>query len=240
MTVNRRPDLTGQIEDLKRRIKSLETQNRMSAGTIGDIRGNSVQVVDRGGDLIAYVGEFTPLQPDGNPQPGLYFNREDGSLAFAIFDPLPLVDGYHQFWSLWDRTGNLIMSEDATSGQGIARPYLPIPWVTVDTTTWPVTTSATMVDMQFTLHSLQHPYVEVWVQAAPDAATVGEYQLVQGSDIIGAPVQITGAAVQFVSWTVPVVGAFGLRTDLHVAFRRVSGAGNVRGLVVGAWGVQSP
>lgn len=239
MTVNRRPDLTRQIEDLKRRVKSLETQNRLSAGTIGGVSGGSVQVVDRAGGLIAYIGEFAPNAPDGNPQPGLYFRRQDGTLAFAIFDPLPLVDGYNQFWSLWDRTGNLIMSEDTTSGQGLARPYLPIPWIDVRTSTWPVTTSASMVDAQFCLHNKQHPFVEVWIQAAPDASTVGEYQLVQGSTVIGAATQITGAAVQYVTWRAAVVGDHGDQTDLHLQFRRVSGAGNVRGIIVGAWGVQT-
>jgi hypothetical protein len=239
VTVNRRPDLTRQIEELRRRVKTLETQNRLSAGTIGGVRGGSVQVIDRSGNLIAYLGELLPAAPDGNPQPGLYFRRQDGTLAFAIFDPLPDIDGYNQFWSLWDRSANLIMSEDTTSGQGLARPYLPIPWVDVRSSTWPVTTSASMVDAQFTVYDKQHPYVEVWIQAAPDAATVGEWQLVQTSTVIGAAVQVTGPAVQYVVFRAPVDGNHGDKIDLHVQFRRVSGAGNVRGMVVGAWGVQT-
>jgi hypothetical protein len=239
MTINRPPALTAQIEDLRRRVRQLEAGNRLSMAQIGGPSGGRLQVVDRAGNVIAYIGEFLPAQPDGDPQPGLYFRREDGTLAFAIFDPAPLVNGYHQFWGLYDRGGNLIASEDTTSGQGLARPYLPFPFVNVTTTTWPTTTSATMVDLQYAIHDVQHPQVEVWVQAAVDAATVGEFQLVQGSTIIGPATQITGPIVQYVTWTAPVTGAFGEKIDLHVAGRRVSGAGNVRAIVVGSWAVQS-
>ncbi|WP_141714329.1 hypothetical protein [Micromonospora inyonensis] len=44
---------------------------------------------------------------------------------------MSLFDG---IWAVWDRQGHIVLSTDEVSGQGIARPWLPVTWAGSDYT----------------------------------------------------------------------------------------------------------
>lgn len=77
---------------------------------------------DRTWAFIGYIANYLGL--DGQPQPGLVFRREDGTLAMALFDVDPHDDnGYHQQLYIYDRKGHPVFLDDWT-GEGIAFPQL--------------------------------------------------------------------------------------------------------------------
>jgi hypothetical protein len=49
--------------------------------------------------------------------------RHTGSIVFATFVHVPTGE---QFWAALDRSGNILLSDDAQSGVGLANPWLPI------------------------------------------------------------------------------------------------------------------
>jgi hypothetical protein len=240
VTINRRPDLAAEVRNLKRQVRELQTQRRVANASVDGAQGRFLVIDPNTANVVLLVGDLGDayVAPDGSRQFGLVLRRGTGEAAFAVYDPLPAVDGFHPYFALYDRAENVIVSDDTTSGQGLARPYIACAFRNVTQSTWPVTTSATFVDAEFAIHNKQHPNIEVWAQYVVDASTAGEAQLVQTSTVIGDP-QSLSAGTNWVSWVSPVEGGFGSVTDLHVQFRRTSGTGNVRLIVAGAWGRQS-
>lgn len=234
MTLIREQDLLAQIEALKARVKALETNNRLASGTL-----RKVTVVADDGTVIGEIGALNVPDPEGNRQSGFVFRRDDGLMAFSLFDPLPTVNGFNQFWALWDRSKNLIMSDDTTSGVGLARPYIPFLVANTDQSTWPGPTTTSFADMFFSYFQKQHPYVEVWAQVSVSASTTAEVQLVQGDTVLGDVVTVD-PGFDYVSWKQAVDGDFGDMIDIHIAARRPTGTGSVKIQVVGAWGRQTP
>ena len=234
MTIVRPQDLLAQIEALKARVKLLETNNRLVSGTL-----RKVTVVADDGQVIGEIGALNVPDPDGNRQSGFVFRRDDGTPAFTLFDPLPTQNGFNQFWALWDRTKNLVVTDDTTSGVGLARPYIPFIVANTDQSTWPGPTTTTFADMFFSYFQKQHPYVEVWAQVNVAASTTAEVQLVQGDQVLGDVIALD-PGFDYVTWKVPVDGSFGQMIDIHVAARRPTGTGSVKIQVVGAWGRQTP
>lgn len=84
------------------------------------------------GNLTVDGGEFTIRHPTGGwlvhvglGQNGKFFftlRRDDGTAAIE----LGTTGGGQQFLGVWDRTGHIVMSDDATSGTGLARPWIPL------------------------------------------------------------------------------------------------------------------
>lgn len=115
---------------------------------------------DTNRDLF-FVGAFTDPslnKPNGNRQQGFMMWRDSGDLAFALYDPLPLVSGYHQFWSFWDRDGNIVLSDDTTSGFGLSSPGISVAMpINSDPTTWPSTTAGSFTTIAYSGFSISHP-----------------------------------------------------------------------------------
>ncbi len=236
MTLIRESDLLTKISDLLRRVKVLETANRLALST-----ARQLTVVSDDGTIIGQVGGLPALaDPDGLPQSGFLFRRSDGTLALSLYDPDSSAGGFNQYLGIWDRAGDLVISDDTTSGQGLARPYIAFPFASTAQSNWGSSTSTSFGDVFLAYINKQHPYVEVYVQMSAAASTVGEVQLVQGSTVIGAAQQVTGASTDTLTWIAPVDGAHGDVIDLHIAARRVSGTGAVSTQVFGAWGRQTP
>lgn len=128
------PDETSLLKDLKdiqRRLQALEGQTRLESASVG--RGGLK--IKEGGDLrvvnadnqvigwIGYIGNFA--DPDGNPQPGMAWYRNDDSgqtLAMSLLDwDSTDADGYHQVLRFNDRKGHTIL-EDDPGGMGLNAP----------------------------------------------------------------------------------------------------------------------
>lgn len=140
-------DYMRRLAALEREVQQLRSARRLESATIGEggltVKGAGGITMKSGGDILVEDGgdirildggELHVIHPDGNPLlhvrksfgTGAYeiaIRREANEPAFAIQTQ---PDGT-QYWSLWDRSGRLIVSDDANSGHGLARPWLPVP-----------------------------------------------------------------------------------------------------------------
>lgn len=144
-----------------------------------------------------------------------------------------------------DNGGNVVVAADGLSGVGLGRPFLPIPFinaygVTDSVTGWPLTTSASFVDLLYAGHQVQHAYVMVMVTAVCGAGTTGEIQLLDDVDVIGDVQSVAAGSTTSVVILQALHSVYSSLTTLHLQARRTVGTGNVWVNVTGAWGVQTP
>lgn len=233
-------DLTGIIKNMSRRIDDLEK----GAG-IGNTAIDS-------GDLAVKNGSFSvgalrnvyfgPVTSGIEVNTGWILKRADGTIAFYLAG----ASNDDQYWAMLDNAGNIIVSDDGGSDMGLARPYLPIPFVphsnTVPTDT---TTSGTFTSLLTGRYHKQHPYVRVEVLArASDGSTSGELQLRDGTNSViltTTPVAVgLGAYGLFVLGPVYMNVSHMSTVELEVQARRTAGAGTIGVRVMAAYGEQSP
>lgn len=179
-----------------------------------------------------YDGPSTSYNmPDGSPQPMALIYREDGSLALGMYDPDP-SNGLQQFLALFDRGGNVIMSDDAGSGQGLARPYIPgvlYPNRYADLTQ--PTTAATDVWETVLRAELPHqqPRLELAVRATMDTTgATGELQVLVNGLQFGSVQGLQFSVASYTFGPAPVVAAHMSTLVVEVRARRRTGSGGVR------------
>ncbi len=240
--------LAKRIKDLERRLDAIQSSTPARNTTISGGNGLTIKdggrftIVDPGGTVIAEFGalpQFPPRAP-GQPQVGWILRRDNGEWAGYC---LTNVDGGVQSWNWTDRGGNVVLADDAFSGVGLARPYIPIPvWPnSLDATAAQTTTSATYVDLWRGVFHRQHPKLRVSItHDASVSGTTGNVRvLVDGTAIGGTltsgftPLAATNDA------DITASGSHETEHTLTVQARRTAGTGTVRVLVHGLWGVQS-
>ncbi|WP_158544445.1 hypothetical protein [Blastococcus sp. TBT05-19] len=195
------------------------------------------------GDSTVYMGGITPALPDGTLQPGLVLRREDGTIALALYDPTPdnTGDGFNQFLALYDRAQVIVVSDDTASGQGLSRPYVPIPVTRARYTDMVAVTDSAFVDVFRTpgaFHKV-NARARADIRCTTDVAgTTGEVRVLVDGVQVG-DVQPVGFTVE-----TKYVGPFAIPGDAYtthsivVQARRTAGTGAVR-LDAAVWGVQS-
>lgn len=263
--VNVPPDLMGQIAELIDRkiaqaLRAAPLRNAVISGGRGlTVRGEGGVTIDGGalrvtglpgaqpgatGDSTVYMGGVTPAMPDGTAQPGLIFRREDGTVVLALYDPTPdpsTPDGFRQFLAVWDRAQQIVVSDDSDSGQGLARPYVPVPVIRARFTDWIAVTDGAFVDVIETpgLFYKVNARARAHIRCTTDlAGTTGEIRVLVDGIQVGDVVPV-GFAI-----TTNYVGPFVVPGDAYtthqikIQARRTAGTGAVR-LDAGVWGVQS-
>jgi hypothetical protein len=147
--------------------------------------------------------------------------------------------------AVYDAAGNVVVSADAVTGQGLATPWLPVPFTSHSTTTLPVdtTTSGTFIGLLSGRYLKQH--ARLWAQIlcrASDGSTSGEVRIVKVSD-----------STQIGSTGTISLGYYGLVTigpgdvpgghleemELEVQARRTAGTGTIGVRMFGAYAQQS-
>lgn len=237
-----RDQLHEEIRALTRRVQALETAAPLRNATISD--GGQLLVRDRDGENLILIGRSddpTLNAPDGNPQMLFQLFRSTGEVALEMFDPLPAVDGFQQFLAIRDRAGNAIVSDDTTSGQGLARPFIPIPFgdYVVPTVT---TTSGTFSTNHRASIYKQHPYLIVTLIVQTPSGTAGEVRVwnATAGEQIGSTLAVASNTYQQVIIGPGVVnGDHEAPLDIDIQARRTSGAGTVGTCVLTAWGYPS-
>jgi len=224
-----RSDLLTELRDLKRRVSELERGRTLSSTTIS--RGTLEVRNPATGTAIFSAGEL------GTGKWGITAYRADGTRQFQSWDDAA-GNGYT---ALFDEAENILLSSDTVSGSGIARPYLDLPVVRwADVLTPPDFTISPTFASLFRVHGRrQQPKIEVMAVVKNDAGTVGEIQLVQGASVISDVTPIADGAYAYLRLTGTATGAHMSDLQIDVQARRVSGAGNVRVLIVSATGRQS-
>lgn len=242
--------LARQVASLRREMSELRAARRLEnatvgAGGLGVAQGGRFYMRTPGGvrnlDLGA-IGDSRFNNADGTPQQAQFFRRQDGSLALSIF--ASAGSGATQFWSLWDKAGNIIASDDAASGQGLGRPYLPVvmtPAYEAGWDYWPRTTNAAMQELWGGQIYVQHPRLAVVIRASSDVSgTTGQVQLTVGGVAQGSPQSVT-FGVGFFTFGPVSLSDFGHMQQVAVAVtgRRTAGTGAIRASLYSAYTIQS-
>lgn len=208
------------------------------SGGLSLVSGDGVEVFSAKGWGAPY------LEPDGDPQPMTILRRADGSIAFLLGDPLPTVDGYQQFWALYDRAGNIIFGDDTTSGQGLARPYTSYEIGDENANAYTTLVSTTtFADAHTIAGFVQNPKMTVPVTAIAPGTGPGEVRIWHGgtSTVCAGPTAIPAGTSVAPFYTFDVPPSIPLFTHQYFAVqtRRVSGTGNIQSRAWSAHGVQS-
>lgn len=228
-------DVVDYIQGLEKRIEKLEKlvqvgNTSIDNGALLVKKGN--QVVAAFGDLSAVYGGGGFKRPDGTPQMGTVLYRDNGQIAFAIWDDSPLAPpGYQQYWAWFDRSGRVVFSDDTDSGWGLATPYIPSGvWINNDTTQWPAQTSATFTPAWDSYYRVQHNKLYVDFLMYVDAGTTGEARLTIEGTQYGPTISAAGVGYGNFAQVLDVPQALHQNGYVHLSIeqRRVSGAGNVR------------
>lgn len=180
--------------------------------------------------------------PSGDPQPVIVMRRDDNTVAFGLWDPQPLVDGYKQFFAFYDRAGNIIFSDDTTSGTGIAKPYMHYSF-TVANQFVTLTSTAAFADAITITGFAQNPRVQVPISCFAPATGDAEVRIIHPSSgqVLAGPTAIGtgGNAAPFYQFDIPTAVSIGEYYTMSVQTRRPSGTGNVSVKVFAAYGGQS-
>lgn len=229
---------TNQPDDLISRIKRLEQQVKelRRPSTLGNaaLSQGSFEVRDDGGNTVLRAGKFLS---GADEVYGLAAWRDNGSIQFLVWDN-GSGDGY---WSLWDEVGNIVVSNDTDSGQGLATPYIPYrPMPYSEVLTPPQsTTSGTFGALHRVHGQKQHPIIRAHLILQADASTTGEVRLaVDGSAISDVQVIDAGENV-YRTIDCALAGGHLSFQYVDVEARRVSGAGAIRVGVAFVEGKQS-
>jgi len=236
--VPRADDLASIIQDLLRRVHTLETAPRASSTAIDSGTWTVYDPIT--GNAIVKLGELPPEISSGNPQYGSMFFRTDGTPAFGVWDDDTAT--FTQYAAIRDRTGRAVFSDDV-AGEGIARPWLQVGTpVSLETPTWPGTTSAAFVDVLAIGGIKQQPNLFCGGYAFCDAGTAGQIRVMANGVQVGATI-ISSPAGTIFAWSVtgPVTGAFDAALDVRVQARltTASGANRIRAVSTFCLGRQS-
>jgi len=227
------PDLIRKIEELERRLRSLELSPRLGSAAIDD---GSLTVALNGVPML-YVGELS----GGNAgYHGLEVFREDGTLAFIVGgNAFP-----YQYWAMQDRTNHIVASDDAASGEGLARPYIPYQVYTGDSTLWPGVVGGSFSLIQTLMGQKQHPKLHVEVAAiCTDGTTSGQVRIFDynNSTQLGSTWNVPTGTTGIIgnAWDVTPSAGWGSAVNIGIDARRTAGAGTMRIMTYMAYGRQT-
>jgi hypothetical protein len=220
-------------------------------GTLTIRNGGSVDIQDGGGitsrGSVQFLNGsnvqqlyFGPIQYGVTPAGiGMLVRRNNGGLVFSLEG----TDPTKQFWALRDNAGNIVFSDDAASGQGLATPYVPL---TAVPTAWmanrQVSTTSTSFGALYTINGTkQHPKMRFRAIVQSDAGVTGELRVVNPTDgsVLLAVQSIAAGANLNNAYTFVVPGAHQGPLQLDIEMRVASGSGAVGLTVLNVEGIQS-
>jgi hypothetical protein len=252
--INDRPgDLPTIIKRLEQRIRALEAAPRAS---LTSVRGGHVTFLRDDGTVIVKIGEL-----EGGSV-GLLVQRQDGSPGLTVYNGRTAANpdpNAPEFIAIWDNAENIVVSDDANAGFGLARPWLNYPAfpdfpngaVTVVSGGWAQITSTAFTNTWQINTPLQHPWHHIDFLVQCDAGTSAEVMLYDETDSvqIGATQTVAAggyAALFFDERYTPDkthLGNssvdFGQPHSLRIRARVSGGTGAVRVAVTAAYGCQT-
>lgn len=243
------PNLKEQIQQMiDRSVAAAFRSAPLRNASISDggitVKGGFIWLRAADGTSSLYMGGVVPALPDGTYQPGLILRREDGTVAMALYDPTPdpsTPGGFQQFLAVYDRAQQIVMSDDTASGQGLARPYIPIPVTRARYTDMVAVTDSAFVNVIETPGTFYkvNARARADIRCTTDTAdTTGEVRVLVDGVQVGATETVDFAV------TTKYIGPFAVPGDAYtqhsikVQARRTAGTGAVR-LDASVWGMQS-
>ncbi|MCP3800313.1 hypothetical protein NLX83_13700 [Allokutzneria sp. A3M-2-11 16] len=227
--------------DLVERIRRLETRvEELSRGTLANavvsdggitIRDlGGLQQLDRDGETTFFVGgrDGSWARPDGSPQPVAFIADDRGAWRIGVLDPDPQENGYRQFVALWDYSGNIIVSDEVNSGQGLARPLIPSSgFRPIRAMDMPKTQSTTWETLQWSWHHKQHTNIGVVIGVGGYGDSVGEARIVVGGVQYGETVTSPPGAFRYAHVNFRIPGDHVSAHWMELQARRASGAHDI-------------
>lgn len=231
---------TNQPANLLDRIVRLErelAEVRKRAGLGNAVSRGSFRFVDTAGNLRIYFG---PVAYGPNVTMGWIMRRATGGTVFELGGG----SDTSQFWALRDEDGNILVGDDAATGQGLARPYIPLQAVP---TSWHVTRQQSTTNTGFTplwtVSGLrQHPRLQVHLMVQCDVGVSAEIRVNDPttSTVIAGPLSLAAGAFTYVTLVGALpAGAYMAQFKVDVEMRVAGGAGTVGSSLIYALGVQS-
>lgn len=238
--VPRPGSLLDQITALRRELNTVRRGSGTGSGAISDgsliiQRGGSLRMLDPDGTELVYFGPG----PDGRQT--IRFRRQGGGDILATHTT---ADG-RPGWALSANSGDVVVADDPTAGDVLARPWIPAPMTPVRPQDLPAVTSPefeTVVEARFTK---THAAVELSTLDTAEPGTTGE-----GRIVITDP---AGRAEVVDTWTVgeqladrrrgpfPLPGRpYSGAVSISVQWRRTTGRGQIRGTALGLIQRESP
>ena len=178
-----------------------------------------LRMVDDNNHEIVYIG------PDNEGKQIIRIRREGGAEVLYTYT----AQGGRQFWALTDNAQQIVFSDDAVSGQGIARPWIPIPVQTTRFDDLPSTPNTNWDQLQSTAwRPKQHPFWKASVSHCVDNPdTTGEARLMLDGVQVGNAITVAWLN----AWTdvgpFPVPGTHMSLHQLELHCRRTAGTGRV-------------
>lgn len=174
----------------------------------------------------------------GDDYDGIIINKASGTFAFSAYSRVS--DGY-SFTAIYDGEGNIVVSDDASAAQGLARPWIPVTFMnTSEYATPPAarqTTNTTDTNVVSTFFQAQHPRMHFIAYVSNPGAGTNEYKFKDGSGNTLFTGTSTGG---FVSGDFNLTGwNFGDDYQMDVSIRRSAGTGAVGITLISLYGRQS-
>lgn len=177
----------------------------------------------------------------GQDVEGLIIRRPNGSLTFWAYGSTVTGDA---FWSFWDKSGNIVFSDDAASGTGLARPWIPYNTFRTSLLQTPqdVTSSTSYVTHQTVVGYMQHPRIQINAYLASATSPFTDTSQIRLVNPTGGAILATSSAVAndyvWITANHPDF-EFGKWFKYDIQIRRVSGSGSVGFTVLTTNGVQT-
>jgi hypothetical protein len=221
--------LRRELADIRRRLKTLETAPRTGNASVSHgkflVKNGDTELLRSG-----YLGTAS-----GSDIRGTDLRRPTGERAFSTW----AGTGTGGFWALHDKQENLIFSDDATAGQGLATPYIGAPvFAPNDRTKWPAVTATTYTGQWTAIWFKQHPVLHVSVWTSTDAGTSGDVQVTCNGVSSSQAVPSGDNTIRDLMLTVPGVHLASFQVVINL--RRTTGTGVMACWPTGVQGRQSP
>lgn len=208
--------------------------------------GGSITVDDSAGHTVAKIGNLGLI--GSQTIWGLQTWRPDGSEALVVYGT---TSGDLTFVGIRDQQGNVVISDDGVSGQGLATPYVPygplgMSYTTTNYEKLPAATSSTFGPLWEGIVALTHPRVSVRALWAADNTDLsGEGRLLIDGQQIGPTITANAGGSGFLDGTYDIPGwgdNVGYLHEAQIQFqgRRTAGTGGgIRCAVYKFYGAQS-
>lgn len=242
--------LARRVAALEAQVRELRAARRLENATVGAgglnvAHGGRFAMYTAAGARMLDIGAIADPAyntPDGSTQQAHFMRRQDGTAGLSLF--AAPGSGSRQFLSLWDAAGNIVMSDDAASGVGLGRPYLPVPmWPGTDGgwDYWPRTSGTSMVELWGGQIYRQQPRLVVIARASMDTSgATGQVQLTVNGIAQGSPQAVSFSVGFFTFGPIDLTSyAYMQQIGIAVTGRRATGTGAIRAAVYSAYTIQS-
>lgn len=222
----RQPSVRRALAEIRSRLRKLETRRNVGASTI---RGGRLTIVDADGNVVALLGTAE------SGDTGFFVFRPDGSSSFYAWTS---AGG---FSAIFDHANHYIVTEDTTSGQGLARPYIPLGPMVSNSAPTDMTMSTVWNTLQIGQMYKQHPGLLVPLVVQSTLGSTGQIRLL---DDVGRQIGPTLAvAANEFSVRNDLIGAVeGTHmnpTGLNLQARRTGGTGAIGVRAINVIGIES-